>query len=122
MVRFPDLSCFAEVLHSLRKKPALWYRLVLMNGINVVSSYQHEHAFPTAAFEAASVLSLQPLILERIPETTEARTGGPVAWIHTKALYRLTEESKQFIQGCTDEMCSTSHGPSSAHEIPDGGI
>lgn len=63
---------------------------------------------------------LQPLILERIPETTEARTGGPVAWIHTKALYRLTEESKQVIQGCTDEMCSTSHAPSGAHDLHDG--
>lgn len=51
---------------------------------------------------------LQPLILERVPETSEARSGGPVSWIHTKALYRLTEESKEVIQGCTDEMCSTS--------------
>lgn len=50
----------------------------------------------------------EPLILERVPETSEARSGGPVSWIHTKALYRLTEESKEVIQGCTDEMCSTS--------------
>lgn len=50
----------------------------------------------------------EPLILERVPETSEARSGGPVAWIHTKALYRLTEESREVIQGCTDEMCSTS--------------
>ncbi|KAL3151110.1 hypothetical protein ABBQ38_012977 [Trebouxia sp. C0009 RCD-2024] len=64
----------------------------------------------------------EPLILERIPEITAARTGGPVAWIHTKALYRLTEESKQVIQGCTDEMCSTSHAPSGAHDVHDGGI
>ncbi|KAL0025571.1 hypothetical protein WJX79_002535 [Trebouxia sp. C0005] len=50
----------------------------------------------------------EPLILERVPENFEARSGGPVAWIHTKALYRLTEESREIIQGCTDEMCSTS--------------
>ena len=54
------------------------------------------------------VLMVQPLILERVPQETEARSGGPVSWIHTKALYRLTEESKNIIKGCTDEMCSTS--------------
>lgn len=67
-------------------------------------------------------MRLQPLVLERIPETTEARAGGPVAWIHTKALYRLTEESKQVIQGCTDEMCSTAHAPSGAHESHDAAM
>ncbi|KAK9805474.1 hypothetical protein WJX72_000323 [[Myrmecia] bisecta] len=50
----------------------------------------------------------EPLILERVPADSEARAGGPVSWIHTKALYRLTEESKNIIKGCTDEMCSTS--------------
>ena len=51
---------------------------------------------------------VQPLILERVPQETEARSGGPVSWIHTKALYRLTEDSKNIIKGCTDEMCTTS--------------
>ena len=56
-----------------------------------------------------SPVCMQPLILERIPDVPASRAGGPVAWIHTKALYRLTQESRDIIQGCTDEMCSTSH-------------
>ena len=56
-------------------------------------------------------LRVQPLILERIPDLPASRAGGPVAWIHTKALYRLTQDSRDIIQGCTDEMCSTSHSP-----------
>ncbi len=27
----------------------------------------------------------EPLVLERVPTDTEARQGGPAAWIHTKA-------------------------------------
>jgi hypothetical protein len=46
------------------------------------------------------------MILERIPSEQEARPDGPVAWMHTKALYRLSPESRDLLEGCTDEMCS----------------
>ncbi|KAK9835626.1 hypothetical protein WJX74_004542 [Apatococcus lobatus] len=58
-----------------------------------------------------------PIVLERQPHGDEGRAGGPVAWIHTKALYRLTEDSKEIIKGCTDEMCSTSVMPAGTGEI-----
>lgn len=50
----------------------------------------------------------QPIVLERIPNGEAAKPGGPSSWIHTKALYRLTPESKEIVKGCSDEMCSTS--------------
>lgn len=56
---------------------------------------------------------MQPLILERIPPDGSA---GPVSWMHTKALYRLTDESKARLKGCTDGMCSTSHMPRPSSE------
>jgi hypothetical protein len=31
--------------------------------------------------------------------------------MHTKALYRLSEESMQVLKGCTTEMCSTTSVP-----------
>jgi hypothetical protein len=31
--------------------------------------------------------------------------------VHTKALYRLSEESMQVLKGCTADMCSTSSLP-----------
>ena len=33
------------------------------------------------------VALLQPLVLERVPEDTEARQGGPASWIHTKVTH-----------------------------------
>ena len=51
---------------------------------------------------------VQPVVLERIPSDEASRPGGGCTWIHTKALYRLTRESKQIMKGCSDEMCSTS--------------
>lgn len=52
-----------------------------------------------------------PLILERIPDDGAARPGGPVSWIHTKALYKLSPESMVLLQGCTPDMCETSWMP-----------
>ena len=60
---------------------------------------------------------VQPIVLERQPHGEEARPGGPVAWIHTKALYKLTAQSKEIIKGCTDEMCSTSVIPVGTGDI-----
>ncbi|KAL4428501.1 hypothetical protein ABPG75_002590 [Micractinium tetrahymenae] len=53
----------------------------------------------------------EPLMLERVPSDWEARQGGPCAWIHTKALYRLSDGSREIIKGCTEEMCQTSWMP-----------
>ena len=51
---------------------------------------------------------LQPVVLERIPSEEATKPGGGCAWVHTKALYRLTQESQAIMRGCSDEMCSTS--------------
>jgi len=53
----------------------------------------------------------EPLILERVPDDWSARTNGSNAWVHTKALYRLTDESRLMLKGCTDDMSSTGHHP-----------
>lgn len=50
----------------------------------------------------------EPLVLERVVHGGEATPGGPAAWIHTKALYRLTPQSRMVIKGCSDVMCSIS--------------
>ncbi|KAI3434838.1 hypothetical protein D9Q98_002893 [Chlorella vulgaris] len=62
----------------------------------------------------------QAIILERVPSDTESRAGGPTAWIHTKALYRMHADSRALLEGCTDEMCSTSwllRGPDAARKF-----
>lgn len=50
----------------------------------------------------------EPLVLERIVHDDEAAPGGPVYWVHTKALYRLTAQSKAIVRGCSEEMCCIS--------------
>ena len=50
----------------------------------------------------------QPVVLERIPSAEASKPGGGCTWVHTKALYRLTQESQAIMKGCSDEMCSTS--------------
>jgi broad specificity phosphatase PhoE len=52
-----------------------------------------------------------PIVLERVSDDTASRTNGPATWIHTKALYRLSEESMELLEGCTPEMCETSSIP-----------
>jgi broad specificity phosphatase PhoE len=47
-----------------------------------------------------------PIILERFCSDVEGRNGGPAAWMHTKALYRLSSDSMELLKGCTGEMCS----------------
>ena len=41
---------------------------------------------------------VQPLVMERIPSAESGRAGGPAAWQHTKALYRLSSESRLLLQ------------------------
>ena len=45
--------------------------------------------------------------MERVQDTAAA-LDSELSWIHTKALYRLTEASRDIIKGCTSEMCMTS--------------
>lgn len=52
-----------------------------------------------------------PVVLERVPDVEAARPDGPTTWIHTKALYRLSTESMDLLQGCTPDMCETSWMP-----------
>lgn len=52
-----------------------------------------------------------PLVLERILPDESLRAGGPAAWIHTKALYKLSDDSMKVLQGCTPDMCTTSWLP-----------
>ena len=52
-----------------------------------------------------------PLVLERILPDASTRSGGPASWIHTKALYKLSDESMSVLQGCTVDMCTTSWVP-----------
>lgn len=47
------------------------------------------------------LMCAQPLVLERMPSEAESRPNGPVSWVHTKALYRLTEDSMRILKGCT---------------------
>ena len=54
-----------------------------------------------------------PVVLERVPDDASARSNGPISWIHTKALYRLSAESMELLQGCTPDMCETSWMPRS---------
>lgn len=53
----------------------------------------------------------EPLVLERVPSEQEAAPGGPLSWVHTKALYRLAPESMQVLRGLTQDMCRTDHAP-----------
>jgi broad specificity phosphatase PhoE len=52
-----------------------------------------------------------PIVLERVSDETSSRPNGPATWIHTKALYRLNEESMALLEGCTPDMCETSWMP-----------
>ena len=55
---------------------------------------------------------MQPLILERVPPNEEK-----MAWMHTKSLYRLTDDSMKMLRGCTADMCSTSHVPRDSPKV-----
>lgn len=64
---------------------------------------------------------MQPLIMERVPEDGGSIPDSEASWIHTKALYRLTEESRDIIKGCTAEMCITSCLPTGLMPTADCG-
>uniref|UniRef100_A0A7S3QYR3 Phosphoglycerate mutase-like protein n=1 Tax=Dunaliella tertiolecta TaxID=3047 RepID=A0A7S3QYR3_DUNTE len=52
----------------------------------------------------------EPVVLERVPDNN-AGMDGAATWMHTKALYRLSESSLKFLPGCTLDMCSSDHMP-----------
>ena len=55
-------------------------------------------------------------VLERVCEKDMAEGG--FSWIHTKSLYRLTEESCALLKGVTPAMCSTSEQPNGISASP----
>ena len=55
-------------------------------------------------------------ILDRVCDR-ELAAGG-LSWIHTKALYRLSPESRQLLKGVTASMCSTSDKPHGVSAFP----
>ncbi|KAJ9527102.1 hypothetical protein QJQ45_025202, partial [Haematococcus lacustris] len=59
----------------------------------------------------------EPLVMERMPNQYEAAPDGSVAWVHTKALYQLSQESQVVLRGCTADMCSTDHQPRFVLEV-----
>lgn len=56
----------------------------------------------------------EPLVLERIPSEAEAEGQS---FLHTKSLYRLSDESMLCLRGCTREMCTTGLMPRVAQEM-----
>lgn len=94
--RFADNSSLVLVTHGLALRVFLmrWFHWTVDQFMSVFNP-------PNA----------EPLVLERVPSDVEARQGGPVAWIHTKALYRLSDGSREIIKGCTEDMCQTSWAP-----------
>lgn len=48
-------------------------------------------------------------VLERVCSKDMAATS--LSWIHTKSLYRLSDESRALLKGVTEDMCRTSDKP-----------
>eukprot|EP00892_Ulva_mutabilis_P011078 jgi/Ulvmu1/8342/UM042_0048.1 len=57
-----------------------------------------------------------PLVLERV--CTKDDASSSLSWIHTKCLYRLSDESRKLLKGVTDEMCRTSEQPNGVSAFP----
>eukprot|EP01023_Acetabularia_acetabulum_P068482 TRINITY_DN9721_c1_g1_i1.p1 TRINITY_DN9721_c1_g1~~TRINITY_DN9721_c1_g1_i1.p1 ORF type:complete len:443 (-),score=52.55 TRINITY_DN9721_c1_g1_i1:1693-3021(-) len=51
------------------------------------------------------------VIMERAVPEWDAEPHSQISWVHTKTLYKLTEESQMVIRGCTDDMCQDSNLP-----------
>lgn len=78
------------------------------------------HVIPVSPYWCwSSEFFVQPLVMERITDTSNALPDGEASWIHTKALYRLTDESRDIIKGCTSEMCMTSCLPTGGVLLPE---
>lgn len=56
--------------------------------------------------------------MERVTDEKDALPDSEASWVHTKALYRLTDESRDIIKGCTSEMCMTSCLPTGSMLLP----
>jgi broad specificity phosphatase PhoE len=57
----------------------------------------------------------EPLVLERIPSDGD---HGDQSFLHTKSLYRLTDESMLCLRGCTEDMCTTGLMPKNLNFKP----
>ncbi|GAX79717.1 hypothetical protein CEUSTIGMA_g7158.t1 [Chlamydomonas eustigma] len=98
MIRDINAGRFADKTNLVLVTHGLALRIFLMRWFHwTLDQYLMVHNPPNA----------EPLVLERIPNDTEAKPGGAVAWMHTKALYRLNPESMDILRGCTSDMCTT---------------
>ncbi|KAG1664180.1 hypothetical protein FOA52_011356 [Chlamydomonas sp. UWO 241] len=98
MVRDINAGRFAHKTNLVIVSHGLALRVFLMRWFHwTLAQYLMVHNPPNA----------EPLILERVISEAESRPNGPVAWMHTKALYQLAPESLAMLRGCTAEMCST---------------
>lgn len=52
----------------------------------------------------------EPLFLERNVVDDERSTAGSSAWVHTKALYTLSDDSRKLLKGVNDDMCRRGNG------------
>jgi hypothetical protein len=48
-------------------------------------------------------------VLDRVCDKENA--AGGLSWIHTKCLYRLSDESRSLLKGVSEKMCGTSDKP-----------
>jgi hypothetical protein len=55
-------------------------------------------------------------VLERVCTKDMATWGAP--WIHTKCLYRLSDDTRKLLKGVSETMCSTSATPSGISPYP----
>ncbi|KAF5841488.1 histidine phosphatase superfamily [Dunaliella salina] len=60
-------------------------------------------------YDRLTIFEDHPVVLEREP--ANSGLDGAATWMHTKALYRLSESSLQHLPGCTLDMCSSDHMP-----------
>lgn len=92
--RFSSNSSLVLLTHGLSLRIFLmrWFHWTVDEFLNVFNP-------PNAA----------PLVLERVCSKDQA--AGSLSWIHTKSLYRLSDESRKLLKGVTEEMCRTSDKP-----------
>lgn len=55
-------------------------------------------------------------VLERV--CTKDDASSSLSWIHTKCLYRLSDDSRKVLKGVTDQMCRASEQPNGVSAFP----
>lgn len=105
MIRDINAGRFANKTNLVLVTHGLALRVFLMRWFHwTLAQYLLVHNPPNA----------EPLVLERVPNLIDSKSDGSVAWMHTKTLYRLDDESMRMLKGCTQDMCRTNTMPRSA--------